>query len=85
MAIFSISKSETGQKLLSLQSPVDLSHIDTYECTSSEDISKIMTQAKIAQSEWKKTSLKERVELMHKVKNAWTYAVFKKNNYYLQT
>ena len=67
MAIFSISKSETGQKLLSLQSPVDLSHIDTYECTSSEDISKIMTQAKIAQSEWKKTSLKERVELMHKV------------------
>ena len=67
MAIFSISKSETGQKLLTLQSPVDLSHIDTYECTSSEDISKIMTQAKIAQSEWKKTSLKERVELMHKV------------------
>ena len=67
MAIFSISNSESGQKLLSLKSPVDLSHIDTYECTSSKDISKIMSQAKIAQSEWKKTSLNERVELMHRV------------------
>ena len=37
MAIFSISKSETGQKLLTLQSPVDLSHIDTYESLD-EDI-----------------------------------------------
>ena len=67
MAIFSISHSENGKKLLTLKSPVDLSHIDTYECTSSEDISLIMTQAKVAQSEWKKTTLKERVELMHRV------------------
>ena len=67
MAIFSISHSESGKKLLTLKSPVDLSHIDTYECTSSEEISSIMTQAKVAQSEWKKTSLKERVELMHRV------------------
>ena len=67
MAIFSISHSESGEKLLTLKSPVDLSHIDTYECTSSEDISLIMTQAKVAQSEWKKTTLKERVELMHRV------------------
>ena len=40
MAIFYISKSETGQKLLSLQSPVDLSHIASYvvklDCTLSE-------------------------------------------------
>ena len=67
MAIFSISRSEEGKKLLSLKSPVDLSHIDTYECTSSSEISSIMTQAKVAQTEWKKTSLKERVELMHRV------------------
>ena len=67
MAIFSISHSESGKKLLTLKSPVDLSHIDTYECTSSEEISSIMTQAKVAQSEWKKTTLKERVELMHRV------------------
>ena len=67
MAIFSISRSEEGKKLLSLKSPVDLSHIDTYECTSAEEISSIMTQAKVAQTEWKKTSLKERVELMHRV------------------
>src|SRR6056300_1111180 len=67
MAIFSISHSDNGKKLLSLKSPVDLSHIDTYECTSSEEIATIMKQAKIAQSEWKKTTLKERVELMHRV------------------
>ena len=67
MAIFSISHSETGKKLLNLKSPVDLSPIDTYECTSVEEISTIMTQAKVAQSEWKKTTLKERVELMHRV------------------
>ena len=67
MAIFSISHSENGKKLLTLKSPVDLSHIDTYECTSSEEISSIMTQAKVAQSEWKKTTIKERVELMHRV------------------
>ena len=52
MAIFSISLSEKGKKLLTLKSPVDLTHIDTYECTSSEEISSIMTQAKVAQSEW---------------------------------
>ena len=34
MAIFNISHSEDGKKLLSLKSPVDLSDIDTYECTS---------------------------------------------------
>ena len=67
MAIFSISHSESGKKLLTLKSPVDLSHIDTYECTSAEEIATIMTQAKVAQSEWKKTTLKERVELMHRV------------------
>ena len=67
MAIFSISHSESGKKLLTLKSPVDLSHIDTYECTSAEEISTIMTQAKVAQSKWKKTTLKERVELMHRV------------------
>jgi len=67
MAIFSISHSDSGKKLLSLKSPVDLSHIDSYECTSSEEISTIMTQAKIAQSKWKETTLKERVELMHRV------------------
>ena len=67
MAIFSITHSESGKKLLTLKSPVDLSHIDTYECTSSEEISSIMTQAKVAQSEWKKTTIKERVELMHRV------------------
>ena len=39
MAIFSISHSETGKKLLNLKSPVDLSPIDTYECTSVEEIS----------------------------------------------
>ena len=58
MAIFSISRSEEGKKLLSLKSPVDLSHIDTYECTTAEEISSIMTQAKVAQSEWKKRLLK---------------------------
>ncbi|MDC0079751.1 aldehyde dehydrogenase family protein [Pseudomonadota bacterium] len=67
MAIFSISHSESGKKLLTLKSPVDLSHIDTYECTSTEEIATIMTQAKVAQSEWKKTALRERVELMHRV------------------
>ncbi|MDA9633669.1 aldehyde dehydrogenase family protein [Pseudomonadota bacterium] len=67
MAIFSISHSESGKKLLTLKSPVDLSHIDTYECTSTEEIAAIMTQAKVAQSEWKKTTLRERVELMHRV------------------
>ena len=59
MAIFSISHSETGKKLLNLKSPVDLSPIDTYECTSVEEISTIMTQAKVAQSEWKKTTQKK--------------------------
>ena len=67
MAIFSISHSETGRKQLSLKSPVDLSHIDTYDCANSDEISAVMTQAKIAQSQWKKTTLKERVELMHRV------------------
>ena len=67
MAIFSISYSESGRKQLSLKSPVDLSHIDTYDCANSDEISEVMTQAKIAQAEWKKTSLKERVELMHRV------------------
>ena len=67
MAIFSISHSEEGKKLLSLKSPVDLSYIDTYECTPVEEISSIMTQAKVAQSAWKNTSLNERVELMHRV------------------
>ena len=42
MAIFSISRSEEGKKLLSLKSPVDLSHIDTYECTTAEEISSII-------------------------------------------
>ncbi len=59
MAIFSISDSDNSKKLLSLKSPVDLSHIDTYECTSAEEISTIMTQAKVAQSKWKKTTLKK--------------------------
>ena len=67
MAIFSISHSESGRKQLSLKSPVDLSHIDTYDCANSDEISAVMTQAKIAQSKWKQTSLKERVELMHRV------------------
>jgi len=67
MAIFSISHSESGRKQLSLKSPVDLSHIDTYDCASSDEISAVMTQAKIAQSKWKQTTLKERVELMHRV------------------
>ena len=67
MAIFNISHSEDGKKLLSLKSPVDLSDIDTYECTSAGKISTIMSQAKIAQASWKKTTLKERVELMHRV------------------
>ena len=67
MAIFSISHSESGRKQLSLKSPVDLSHIDTYDCANSDEISEVMTQAKIAQSKWKQTSLKERVELMHRV------------------
>ncbi len=67
MAIFSISHSESGRKQLSLKSPVDLSHIDTYDCANSDEISVVMTQAKIAQAKWKKTSLKERVELMHRV------------------
>jgi len=67
MAIFNISHSENGKKLLSLKSPVDLSDIDTYECTSAGEISTIMSQAKIAQASWKKTTLKERVELMHRV------------------
>ena len=57
MAIFSISHSESGKKLLTLKSPVNLSHIDTYECTSADEIATIMTQAKVAQSEWKKTTL----------------------------
>ena len=67
MAIFSISHSESGRKQLSLKSPVDLSHIGTYDCATSDEISVVMTQAKIAQAKWKKTSLKERVELMHRV------------------
>ena len=67
MAIFSISHSESGRKQLTLKSPVDLSHIGTYDCTTSDEISVVMTQAKIAQAKWKKTSLKERVELMHRV------------------
>ena len=67
MAIFSISHSESGRKQLSLKSPVDLSHIDTYDCANSDEIAQVMTQAKIAQSKWKQTSLKERVELMHRV------------------
>ncbi|MDA9869362.1 aldehyde dehydrogenase family protein [Gammaproteobacteria bacterium] len=67
MAIFSISHSESGRKQLSLKSPVDLSHIDTYDCATSDDVSEVMTQAKIAQSKWKQTTLKERVELMHRV------------------
>ena len=67
MAIFSISHSESGRKQLSLKSPVDLSHIDTYDCANSDEITQVMTQAKIAQSKWKQTSLKERVELMHRV------------------
>jgi acyl-CoA reductase-like NAD-dependent aldehyde dehydrogenase len=67
MAIFSISHSESGRKQLSLKSPVDLSHIDTYDCATSDEISLVMTQAKIAQSKWKQTTLKERVELMHRV------------------
>jgi acyl-CoA reductase-like NAD-dependent aldehyde dehydrogenase len=67
MAIFSISHSENGKKLLNLKSPVDLLDIDTYECTSADEISTIMSQAKIAQASWKKTTLKERVELMHRV------------------
>ena len=67
MAIFSISHSESGRKQLSLKSPVDLSHIDTYDCANSDEISAVMTQAKIAQSKWKQTTLKERVELMHRV------------------
>jgi acyl-CoA reductase-like NAD-dependent aldehyde dehydrogenase len=67
MAIFSISHSESGRKQLTLKSPVDLSHIGTYDCATSDEISVVMTQAKIAQAKWKKTSLKERVELMHRV------------------
>jgi acyl-CoA reductase-like NAD-dependent aldehyde dehydrogenase len=67
MAIFSISHSESGRKQLSLKSPVDLSHIDTYDCATSDEISLVMTQAKIAQSKWKQTTLKERVELMHRI------------------
>ena len=67
MAIFSISQSESGQKQLSLQSPVDLSHIDTYDCAIKEDIAQVMTNAKIAQAQWKKTSLKDRAALIHRV------------------
>ena len=62
MAIFSISHLENGRKQLSLKSPIDLSHIDTYECTSTEEIAMIMTQAKVAQSEWR-TNNSERKEL----------------------
>jgi succinate-semialdehyde dehydrogenase/glutarate-semialdehyde dehydrogenase len=67
MAIFSISHSDAGRKLLTLKSPVDLSLIDTYECASQADIKEAMSNAKIAQAKWKKTSIKERVELMHRV------------------
>ncbi len=67
MAIFSISYSNDGRKQLSLKSPVDLSHIGTYDCANKDEISKIMTQAKVAQAKWKISTLKDRVELMHKV------------------
>ena len=54
MAIFSISHSNDGRKQLSLKSPVDLSHIGTYDCANKDEISKIMNIL----SDYKKHSMK---------------------------